>query len=179
MERAFQWAAQSCKEEREAGCVPGPEKGPSVGLGLLEPAAARDLCLRGSSSKQVLWLHASAPSFRTCFWNPELLVVVSNTPVCKTPTHTPHTQLAEFTRDIAQSAPWQSFEVVVVTGKAARLQLKVWDPAAPSIRAQSRARQSGSPRPASASPSPEATQLRVGTALEAAGAKLDLTILNL
>lgn len=124
MERAFQWAAQNCKEERGAGCVPGPEKGPSAGLGLLEPAAARDLCRRGSSSKQVLWLHASAPSFKTCFWNLELPVVVSNTPVCKTPTHTPHTQLAEFTRDIAQSALWQSFEVVVVTGKAARLQWK-------------------------------------------------------
>ena len=57
-------------------------------LGLFEPAAACDLRLRGSSSKQVFWPPPSTPSFRTCFWNPELPVVVSNTPVCKTPTHT-------------------------------------------------------------------------------------------
>ena len=76
--------------------------------------------------------------------------------LCRTPMHTQHTQLAEFTGDIAQSPPWQSFEVVVVTGKAARLQWKVRGPATQSISALSRARQSSGPCLASASASPSA-----------------------
>lgn len=61
---------------------PGLRRALPRGRGLLEPAAACDLCLGGSSSKQILWLHASTPTFRACSWNPELPVVVSNTPVC-------------------------------------------------------------------------------------------------
>lgn len=44
--------------------------------------------------------------------------MVSCSPLCKTPART---QLSELRGEIAQSAPWQFFEAMDVTGKATRL----------------------------------------------------------
>lgn len=88
-------------------------------LGFLE-CTAHDLCLGGSSSKVLLWLHPS-PLHRTWFWKQESPVVVSNNPVCTTPMHS----TAEFTGELAQTAPWQLSEAVHVIAKASRRQWRV------------------------------------------------------
>lgn len=93
-----------------------------------------------SSSKQFLWLHPS-PSLRTWFWNPELPVVVANTPLCERLRCT--TWLNEFKGETAQSAPWPFFEAMDVTAEATRFPRGVQDVAALSGSAPSRARQSG------------------------------------
>ena len=144
-------------------------------LGLLQPAAACDLRLRGSSSKQVLWPPPSTPSFRTCFWNPELPVVVSNTPVCKTPTHTQPRSPGTLPNRLLGSPLklWLLLERRPGFGGKSGTQL----PQAAVLQAgQGRVEAHAWPQPRLL---PKTTQLRVGAVLEGAGARLDPTMLNL
>lgn len=81
-----------------------------------------DPCLGGSSSEQIRWLHPSSTLPPDLVLEPRFARGWFPTRLCS---GHPRMQPSEFTGETAQSARWQSFEVMVVTGKATRLQWKI------------------------------------------------------